>query len=87
MRTTSSYLLTVRAEGRAASNAMADKLIEDCPVEVEASGIGKDVAFIRFRTGGGEEEAMKIAREIRGDGPYQLSLGYGIHFKVVENKE
>jgi hypothetical protein len=80
MRKTTSYLLSVNTIEN--PNPIADALIEAYPGEVEASGVGKQRAFIRFRASS-PEEAIEIAESMRIRWEWELSFGYGVHKKVI----
>lgn len=79
MRRTTSYMLNVFTDE---PDKIADELLLACPVEIDASGVGRRRAFIRYRCNT-EELAIIIARGIRGQKSFVLSCGYGIHYRVV----
>lgn len=83
-----SYLLEERVPGGSVEAnhacdtliAAYDKLFDG---GVEASGVGKNRAFIRFRAGS-DERAREVAAQILGeDGEYLLTTGYGMHRRIV----
>ena len=79
-RRTTSYLLEVPTFSD--PNPVADKLIAAFPGEVEASGVGRNRAFIRFRAVT-DEEAMVAVHSLPSGEHWRLSRGYGIHHEIV----
>jgi len=81
MRRTTSYLLEVRVpEGD--PNPVADELIASYTGDVEASGVGRNRAFIRLRAKN-DGEALLAIRDLPLRERWTLSRGYGIHHEVV----
>lgn len=76
-----SYLLQVWTPD---NNAVTDKLIAACPLEIDSSGIDTGRAFIRFRAES-DETAREAAAMIRTEKDYLLSTGYGVHLRIVED--
>ena len=78
-----SYLLEQRVPGGSReANHACDDLIKLYPGDVEASGVGKNRAFIRFRAES-DEAARKVASDMLGDDDYLVTTGYGIHRRIV----
>jgi hypothetical protein len=77
-----SYMLEVATKED--PNPICDELIAALPIEHDASGVGKGRAFVRFRVDN-DDAAMAMAAEIRPEGNYLLSAGYGINWRIVED--
>lgn len=89
MSRTVSYLLEVHvAHGKAEANHVCDDMVKQYPGDVEASGVGKHRAFIRYRVKD-DAAAIAIAKEMfpeEDDVAYRLSTGYGMHWRLVREQ-
>lgn len=82
-----SYLLELRVDGGSAdTNRVCDNLIAAYDKlyngGVEASGVGKHRAFIRFRAAD-DDAARRVAAEMLPGADYLITTGYGIHRRIV----
>jgi hypothetical protein len=79
-----SYLLELRVPTPDA-NKVCDDLIALYPGDVEASGVGKNRAFIRFRATD-DEAALAVAAGMKLEGEtYMITTGYGMHRRIVRD--
>lgn len=85
-----SYLLEERVPGGSAEAnhacdtliAAYNKLYND---GVEASGVGKHRAFIRYRAAD-DQAARRVAAELLGEAEdYMVTTGYGMHRRIVRD--
>jgi hypothetical protein len=80
LRKTSAYLIRIQTTD---PRGLLEKMIEQCPVDVEQTAHVPGTAGLRFRCPSDDNQALNIALQIAGGRTFSLYTGYGVNQREI----